>query len=243
MTSTDTTPRRNQRKTPLTPKKRDREDESPPAYQPVRIGGGRIKVQKAKSIQNISFRIICESHVLHLRKLIPYTQKAKVPFDPSENNLPKRRITVFADSKADFFGSKTHKDGKKSKKKHQQPAELPAPAAAVVAIDFSKACTICSKQDKRLGGTLSCKECVAVGHLACIRRTEGGQHYQPGSRSWVCSSCETCVECYESSLMVCGQNMDREERKLITFFFYFTNSKTATSLQMYIVPEFLSSRV
>lgn len=118
------------------------------------------------------------------------------------NNIPKRRITVFADSKVDYFG-KANKDGKKSKKKSSAELPVAPPSAAVAAIDFSKCCTICSKQDKRLGGTLSCKECVAVGHLACIRKTEGGQHYQPGSRSWVCSSCETCVECYESSLMVC----------------------------------------
>lgn len=61
-------------------------------------------------------------------------------------------------------------------------------------------CVICEKYDKSGDRFFTCKDCPARIHLVCLRETHS--YSKSEELNWYCNGCQTCVVCYETSIMV-----------------------------------------
>lgn len=118
---------------------------------------GRVKVIELITMKiNI---IIC----IYISK----NQKTKVPFDPSVNNYPKRRMTIYeTPSDAAPSANKSKKKISVTKSDGSSSSSSVATSGAVVA--KRQMCGICQRYENTNSEFVTCKECINCGEYYFI---------------------------------------------------------------------------
>lgn len=123
---------------------------------------------------------------------------AKKVFDPSDNNLPKRK-------RGRPVGSlnKTSMIGKKSP---SRPASVASNTNKIESHANVITCSICHQIKKPYEPIISCRDCGVKNHLACFQNNPerienelNNVYTYPRSdwSTWHCSQCKSCVICFE----------------------------------------------
>ncbi|XP_033221931.1 uncharacterized protein LOC117176048 [Belonocnema kinseyi] len=107
-------------------------------------------------------------------------KRAKKVFDPSDNNLVKRK-------RGRQPGSQT-----KTISVPQDPLESLKPIAKD---GPNRQCSLCSREKQE--SLIACRDCTVRAHPSCIYTSE--ELLQKSCTSWQCERCKSCVSCCETS--------------------------------------------
>lgn len=190
-----------------------RDDMVKPAPVANRTGSGRVKVTHICSIPFGS--------LLNFFFFLPAKQKTKVPFDPSDLRVPRRRQTI-CESRNEMIAPVA----KKPRQSHQPVLEtttVPAKRSSLSPCSKCKlndsrrylTCKMCPKRRSEyiilIGGQSILRmnnisntfvsACLLAVHVDCLK--EDCSHFSASEeKHWQCDSCQACLICYESSLTV-----------------------------------------
>lgn len=141
-------------------------------------------------------------------------KKAKIVFDPSESNMPKKRSgrsTSYTEKTSDSPPRKVKKT--KSNTSDQPPGDNKKSDITEEGNKnpTSDSCAICGKMEGKRGKKLiSCKDCNYKVHPSCLKINF--QNHNLLEEHWRCNSCTNCVVCYETSeagvLVTCSVCVD-----------------------------------
>lgn len=138
-------------------------------------------------------------------------RKAKVVFDPSDDQHSSKRKSAGADneSKAKKLPPKVVVEMKKEppKKTSLPLVEVDLPNPSMISTrrktiaSFENGCIVCSRSDIRKGRFVNCIECNSRGHFTCLRNAKLISNSDEEA-NWQCAVCQTCSACCKSSNIV-----------------------------------------
>ncbi|CAD7090593.1 unnamed protein product [Hermetia illucens] len=119
-------------------------------------------------------------------------KKAKIVFDPSNNNLPKRStraLSMCSEPPRQRVNNFTEMS-KKPEKRSTSPPNLDA--------NVIFCCMICGKVEPKKGKKLiACKDCNYKVHSSCLKISY--LNHALLEEHWRCDNCRMCVVCYETA--------------------------------------------
>lgn len=128
-------------------------------------------------------------------------RKAKVVFDPSNEQAAKRRATI-GNIEPEAKSKPTPPKTTESKKEINGRRSLELPIKAIdtnrrnTITEFDNGCIVCSRSDVKKGRFVYCIQCSTRGHFTCLRNGKllSSSDDEP---TWQCASCQTCNICYK----------------------------------------------
>ncbi|KRT84808.1 PHD finger motif containing protein [Oryctes borbonicus] len=129
-------------------------------------------------------------------------KRAKKVFDPSDNNIPKKRgrpvgslnKSTIEKQLAKLSDNDSRPESRSSNNSHKEQGGV---------------CYVCHLQNKKGSNDrmISCRECSNKAHFSCLNGEDMMLGMCPDN-TWQCPHCKTCVTCYETSdagyLAVCS---------------------------------------
>lgn len=136
-------------------------------------------------------------------------RKAKVVFDPSDDQTTKRRSAAIENElKMKKQPTKMVETKKEPLKRPVMPlteAEMANPSMVTkrrkTIVSFENGCIVCSRSDIKKGRFVNCIDCSSRGHFTCLRNAKFISNSDE-ENNWQCAVCQTCSTCYESSVCV-----------------------------------------
>ncbi|XP_050310473.1 uncharacterized protein LOC126746321 [Anthonomus grandis grandis] len=129
-------------------------------------------------------------------------KKAKKVFDPSDNNIPKKRGRP--------AGSLNRATIEKQLSFNKRDDDSrPSSRTSSGSRDHGGVCSVCHTQSRKGPNDrmVSCRECSNKAHFGCLNGDDMMLRMYPDN-TWQCPHCKTCVVCYETSdagnLIVCS---------------------------------------
>ncbi|KAK4875783.1 hypothetical protein RN001_012205 [Aquatica leii] len=127
-------------------------------------------------------------------------KRAKKVFDPSDNNIPKKRGRP--------VGSLNKSTIEKQLAKLTDGDSRPESRSSLNGREQGGVCSVCHNNKKNTSERLvSCRECSNKAHVNCLNGDDMMLKMYPDN-TWQCPHCKTCCVCYETSdagnLTVCS---------------------------------------
>lgn len=149
-------------------------------------------------------------------------RKAKVVFDPSDDQTSKRRSTA-TENELKMKKPPTKLLVETKKEPLKRPAlQLTGPEMAnplmvtkrrKTIASFENGCIVCTRSDIKKGRFVNCTDCNSRGHFTCLRNAKFISNSDEES-NWQCAVCQICSTCCESSVRV---------SKTVSLFFFEIN--------------------
>ncbi|KAF5272217.1 hypothetical protein FQA39_LY01299 [Lamprigera yunnana] len=118
-------------------------------------------------------------------------KRAKKVFDPSDNNIPKKRGRP--------IGSLNKSTIEKQLAKLSDADSRPESRSSLNGREQGGVCSVCHNNKKNVNERLvSCRECSNKAHVNCLNGDDMMLKMYPDN-SWQCPYCKTCCVCYETS--------------------------------------------
>ncbi|XP_023011670.1 L(3)mbt interactor in ovarian somatic cells [Leptinotarsa decemlineata] len=127
-------------------------------------------------------------------------KRAKKVFDPSDNNVPKKRGRPVGSLNRSTIEKQMAKASDESR---------PDSRTSSNGREQGGVCSVCHVQNKRGPNDrmVACRECSNKAHFSCLNGDDMMLKLYPDN-TWQCPHCKTCVVCYETSdagnLTVCS---------------------------------------